>query len=582
MIFSNRTYGMLCLAGALLLTSCQDDDTVLPLSNQGHSPEESTFVELGLHTDKARYNPGEEVVFAIPEVPADAHIIYKYQGQEISRETINNSTWTWTPPTTDFSGYEVVLISGNTVVGTTAVDVSSDWTRFPRYGFLSDFGMMTESDQDQILTQLKNYHINGLQYYDWHWKHHIPLPANQTTGAPEDSWNDLFNRTMYLQTVEHYIDQGHDYRMASMFYNLIFGVWHATPEEGIGTSWYAFKDRFHSQKDGHGLGDLGTIYLTDPANADWQEYIFDQTDYVYNHLNFDGWHLDQLGDRGALYEYNGYAMNLPQGYETFLNALHQQFPQKAMVLNAVDQFGQDHILQTPVNFAYTEVWSREQYADLAQLMLDNHELSGGELNTVLAAYMNYEADSGTFNTPSVLLSDAVIFAFGGAHLELGEHMLSREYFPYSNLQMEPELSASLQEYYDFMVAHENLLRDGGTFTVAEVTSWNQDVPVNSWPPVFGQTAVVSKSVGDKQVNHVLNFNGVSTLQWRDNQRSQTEPNLKNNIKLTIQTDLSVSKVWFASPDYQGGASQSLEFTQKGNQITVTLPYLKYWSMLVFE
>ncbi|NJW54254.1 hypothetical protein HC175_15185 [Salinimicrobium sp. CDJ15-91] len=41
-------------------------------------------------------------------------------------------------------------------------------------------------------------------------------------------------------------------------------------------------------------------------------------------------------------------------------------------------------------------------------------------------------------------------------------------------------------------------------------------------------------------------------------------------------------MWFASPDVNGGASQELEFTQSGNQITLEVPYLKYWSMLVLE
>ncbi|SFU56387.1 dextranase [Pustulibacterium marinum] len=566
----------------VVLSACKDDDINLSMSNQGDAPQENTFQEVGLQTDKARYNPGDIVTFSVPELSGDATVIYKYCGEVISQSTVTSSSWTWTPPNIDFKGYEVSLWSGNTLVGTTAVDVSSDWTRFPRYGFLSNFGAISDAEQHQILNNLKNYHINGLQYYDWHWKHHIPLPMDETTGMPATSWEDLFNRTMYFQTIENYIDQGHEYHMAAMFYNLIFGVWHESPEENVSPSWYAYKDRFHTEKDGHALGDFGTIYLTDPNKEGWHDYIFNQTQYVYNQLDFDGWHLDQLGDRGVLYDYGGYQIDLSQGYESFLNALYQEFPSKAMVLNAVDQFGQSDILETPVNFAYTEVWSAEQYADLAQIIVDNYESSDEQLNTVLAAYMNYDMESGSFNTPAVLLTDAVIFAFGGAHLELGEHMLSREYFPYNNLQVEAELSSGLQEYYDFLVAYENLLRDGGTFQQAIVTSLNSDISVNSWPPVFGQTAVLAKSVENKQVFHLLNFNGVNSLQWRDNEQSQTEPLVKNNIKLSFETTQAVSKVWFASPDYLGGASQSLEFIKDGNQVTVTIPYLKYWSMLVFE
>ena len=63
------------------------------------------------------------------------------------------------------------------------------------------------------------------------------------------------------------------------------------------------------------------------------------------------------------------------------------------------------------------------------------------MNTVFAAYMNYnKADNrGEFNTPGILLTDAVMFALGGSHLELGgDHMLCKEYFPNENLTMSEE------------------------------------------------------------------------------------------------------------------------------------------------
>ena len=46
--------------------------------------------------------------------------------------------------------------------------------------------------------------------------------------------------------------------------------------------------------------------------------------------------------------------------------------------------------------------------------------------------MNYKLGGegrGYFNAPGVLMANAAIHAWGGAHLELGEHMLTTEYFP---------------------------------------------------------------------------------------------------------------------------------------------------------
>ena len=567
--------------GFLLITSCSDDDND---SVQEVSNFPSSYVEiLNLKKDKARYNPGEQVDFTVSSVHPNTLVRYKYLGETVHEEPLAQTAWSWQPPSEDFKGYMVELVKQTdgeeTILGTVGVDVSSDWTKFPRYGFLSDFGNISESQRSSILNNLKDYQINGLQYYDWLSKHHIPLPLDDA-GAPLDQWTDLFNREIKFNTVKGYIDEGHDLNMASMFYDLLYGAWNPESGDGFQEDWVIFNDQFHNDINRHDHGGLGSIWVTDPNNSDWQDYIFSKTEDVYNNLDFDGWHLDQLGDRGNVYTYGGYQVNMRNGFHNFLNELTAAFPDKKHVLNAVAQYGQSEILSTPMDFAYTEVWTRSQYADLAQVILENYEMSNGNLNTVLAAYMNYNASEGYFNTPSVLMTDAVIFAFGGDHLELGEHMLSKEYFPYNNLAMDDELKSSLKEYYDFVVAYENILRDGGNTVLPEVSS--PQVGINNWPPVFGNISVVGKQFDNRESFQLINFNGVATLDWRDNNRVQTQPTSFSDLEISIHSNSNVSKVWFASPDYNGGASQELEFQNTNGQVTFKIPYLSYWSMVVFE
>src|SRR5690606_22729681 len=125
-----------------------------------------------------------------------------YLGQTIEETPLTSTSWQWLPPSNDFKGYMVELvetINGEDIVmGTTAIDVSSDWTKFPRYGFLSNFGTISESQRNASLNNLKDFHINGLQYYDWHAKHHIPLPLD-ANGTPESTWVDLFNREVKFE-----------------------------------------------------------------------------------------------------------------------------------------------------------------------------------------------------------------------------------------------------------------------------------------------------------------------------------------------------------------------------------------------
>lgn len=99
-------------------------------------------------TDKACYTPGQVVVFsASGSLPSNAYVRYRHGAMVLEShklsDVMSNNRWTWTPPTTDYQGYLVELFAESNgtevVLGTIAVDVSSNWKRFPRYGFVADF-----------------------------------------------------------------------------------------------------------------------------------------------------------------------------------------------------------------------------------------------------------------------------------------------------------------------------------------------------------------------------------------------------------------------------------------------------------
>ena len=547
---------------------------------------------ISIHTDKSIYKPGEKVNFTIDKIlPGEAKIRYRYLDDLISEVSLATTTWQWSPPVTDHKGYLVDVyetIDGvEKVYGSIAVDVSSDWTKFPRYGFLSKYGQLADADMENIIRNLSRHHINGIQFQDWHYKHHMPLAG--TVASPHNFWKDIANRDNYLSTVKGYISKAHAKNIKTMSYNLAFGALNDASADGVQEQWYLFKDKTHTLKDAHPLPKppfKSDIYLVDPSNISWQQYLIEKNNDVYDVFDFDGFHIDQLGDRGNLYRYDGSAINLAASYKPFIEAMKAASPLKKLVMNAVNQYGQQTgIAESPVDFLYTEVWSgNEGYKDLAKIILDNNNYSNNSLNTVLAAYMNYNlANSpGYFNTPGVLLTDAVIFAFGGSHLELGEHMLGKEYFPNNNLQMKDDLESSLINYYDFLVAYQNLLRDGGNFNLPAVSCTNNVMSVNNWPPEMGKVAVVGKVFNDKQVLHLINFSHANSLDWRDTNGTQNIPQTKSDAMLEFITSKKVTKVWMASPDIQHGTAISLPFNQDGDKVTWKLPVLKYWDMIVIE
>ena len=547
---------------------------------------------ISIHTDKSIYKPGEKVNFTIDKIlPGEAKIRYRYLDDLISEVSLAATNWQWAPPVTDHKGYLVDIyatIDGvEKVYGSIAVDVSSDWTKFPRYGFLSKYGQLADANMENIIRNLSRHHINGIQFQDWHYKHHMPLAG--TVASPHNFWKDIANRDNYLSTVKGYISKAHAKNIKTMSYNLAFGALNDASADGVQEQWYLFKDKTHTLKDAHPLPKppfKSDIYLVDPSNISWQQYLIEKNNDVYDVFDFDGFHIDQLGDRGNLYRYDGSAINLAASYKPFIEAMKAASPLKKVVMNSVNQYGQQTgIAESPVDFLYTEVWSgNEGYKDLAKIILDNNNYSNNSLNTVLAAYMNYNlANSpGYFNTPGVLLTDAVIFAFGGSHLELGEHMLGKEYFPNNNLQMKDDLKSSLINYYDFLVAYQNLLRDGGNFNLPAMSCTNNVMSVNNWPPEMGKVAVVGKVFNDRQVLHLINFSHANSLDWRDTNGTQNIPQTKSDAMLEFITSKKVTKVWMASPDIQHGTAISLPFNQDGDKVTWKLPVLKYWDMIVIE
>lgn len=548
-------------------------------------------------TDKACYAPGEAVAFTVsidtPQSGQTLQVKYYQACTLVSQQTVPAATatvsWRWTPPGTDYQGYLVglTLQNGSTVYdqASIGVDVSSDWAKFPRYGFLSAYGQLSGAAMDATMQQLTRYHLNGLQFYDWMDQHHKPLAG--TPAAPAAQWNDLANRPTYYATVKGYIDRAHAAGMKAMFYNLLYGAYPSASNEGVDlTNWGLYTDANHAGRYAiTGLPsswETTTLPLQDPGNAAWRSYLLARHGDVYDAgFGFDGWHVDQIGDPGAVYTYGGQAANLPQGFASMLTDAKAARPSKALVMNAVDGFGQPQIAPAPVDFVYTEMWtSHEGYADIASTIQANETASGGKRN-VMAAYVNRAKSNSTgyFNDASVLMADAVMFAFGGAHIELGEHLLGNEYFPNSNLQMSTRLQQNLISYYDFLTGYENLLRgDGRTFNQVALTGTN----VQAWPPALGKIASVGTTVGSRHIFHLLNFTQAQTLSWRDNNQVQPEPTPRTNLALGFPFATPVTRLWVASPDANGGLSQDVPFTQTGGTVSFTLPSLKYWTMVVAE
>ena len=137
-----------------------------------------------VYTDKARYDPGDNVTITVEclnTTGADwsgtlyLDIYYLENLIHSDNQPLNlvasgsiTKTFSWTTPSEDFKGYYVFVRAGIIDNAAAAIDVSSDWTRYPRYGFLSLYQQdeNVEESQTKINKLSQDYHINALQFYD--------------------------------------------------------------------------------------------------------------------------------------------------------------------------------------------------------------------------------------------------------------------------------------------------------------------------------------------------------------------------------------------------------------------------------
>jgi dextranase len=187
--------------------------------------------------------------------------------------------------------------------------------------------------------------------------------------------------------------------------------------------------------------------------------------------------------------------------------------------------------------------------------------------------------------PSVLLTDAAIFASGADHIELGDgdRMLSREYFPAdTRLSVSTALHEALRNYYDYLTAYENYLRDnvdvepcGVEVKIPDQTTNPLAVPNTIW--------TIARRKDNRTVIHLINLLGSNDPHWRDVMMTRPEPPTLQNVQVQVSSPETIRSVGWASPDFDGGQFHSIPYhlrkDGKSTWIEFTLPKLHYWDTI---
>lgn len=618
------TVSLLCISGTKVSTYSAIKESVIPLgvatTNSTEAAPVTKVLVADVTTDKSMYKAGEKVNVKVElnnttgqeitdgTVELNVKHLEKQVGSPITQTySVNNGEKTeislvWIAPNEDFKGYLLEITckdsTGNIIdSGTTAIDVSSNWLKFPRYGYLTKYN--NDVNTEDVINQLKKFHINGLQFYDWQDRHHDPIAGEGS--QVDEKWQDLSKHDVYKSTIEGYISNAHNAGMSAMQYNLIYGATQGYDTDGSGVKkeWGLYKQPNGTSSEQWTMKmpdswETDALYFMDPSNKEWQNYIFAREKEVFEAFDFDGWHMDTVGDFGTVYKADGTPVSITSTFKEFLNTAKEAFPNKYIMMNPVGNKGHEQVNTSKVDGVYTEIWDWDGFPNYNSLkgVVDQARIETNGKSLMVPAYMNYdyakkksEQKPGEFNTSSVLLTDASVLAAGGSRLELGDdtRMLCSEYFPNRNLLMSQNLIQRERKYYDFIVAYENLLRDGQINSTNEIGVSGYENSKTGQP---NKIWTFGKKDANYDVIQMINLLGVYDNGWRSADAKKQTPTKAENFTVKYYTTQDIASVSIASPDSNDCKSQDLAFTKgtddKGNYITFTVPSLEYWDMIYMK
>lgn len=449
-------------------------------------------------------------------------------------------------------GYGVVveLMNENSDLlstATTAFDVLGDWTERPRYGFLTDFGA-DRNDIGKTLDALARYHINGLQFYDWQYRHDSLL-------SPIEEFSDPLGRQLSLQTIKEFIQAAHDRGMAAMPYLAIYAASLAFWEEHQDWGLY--------DEEGNPVTFEGFLGLMDPSPyGPWIDHLLNECDRVIANTAFDGLHVDQYGEPKEGYNARGEKVDIPSAFNSFIWQLKKRYQENAVTLNAVGNWPIDQLASAPQDFLYIEVWPyTPRYTDLLRILQEGQRKSRGK-PVVIALYQPAEW------LENLRLSDAVIMASGGSRIEIGEkeRLLTDPYFP-NHSPISEELRTTLTRYHDFLVRYGDLIGPQAGDEVDIVVRAPEDVRV-----------VPRKSQSVLAIS-LINFSGLGDARWDE---VHAAPMPYEDVTVLISGIDAVEGVWLASPDRGDLTLHEADWEYKAGSVVINLQQIDYWTLVAVK
>jgi dextranase len=159
-------------------------------------------------------------------------------------------------------------------------------------------------------------------------------------------------------------------------------------------------------------------------------------------------------------------------------------------------------------------------------------------------------------------------------------MLSRPYFPDDKvLTLTPQDRATLRDYYDFLVAYENSLRDKVEPADIPIEIDQARASANADP---GTIWTIARKKDADIILHLINLTSAKDPSWRNDEGNIAMPSSRHQLRVHVTASELASAGW-ASPDMDHGAWHTLPLRKTGtNSWEFVLPELRVWSMVILN
>ena len=468
-------------------------------------------------------------------------------------------------------GYGVELLVGTKLVRS-AIEVSTNARSRLRYGFVTNY--LPDRDLVDISDNIRRLHLNGIQFYDWAYRH-----ANLLGGGEE--YRDALGQPISLQTVRDLVTTVQRVGSNALGYAAVYAV---GPQE-----WSDWKHDALLMGSGepYGLGDF--LFLVDPASEDWVVHFAAELKRTTEEVGFDGFHLDQYGYPKRAVRVNGVDVNVAQSFAHVIAKVRDVLPDSQLVFNNVNDFPTWVTASCPQDAIYIEVWPPQVTLDSLARVVNRARTIGEGKPVVIAAYQHvYDVAPASGADLATAFTMATLFSHGATQILAGEadRILVDPYYV-RNHKIEKSTAELLKSWYDFLVEHDELLLNP---EIVDVTgsyagAYNNDCDVSFAEAHVTETAEAGAvwrrvTITPKQiVVHLINLVGQDDTLWDAERKVPGNPGA-SHLRIRRVGD-HLPRVRLADPD---GSPRLVEIPVRidGDHAVAELPTLHIWQLILID